>query len=289
MWAGRAVREEALIGRQMGLVRRLRVTPRLWGQPWFEKSLLLYWMSAVGYRLGWGPELAPRLPVALLAVAFLAFYWWILEREFGCLAASMATWILGTGAAWVGFGFAGVTDLPLAATFSAAMLLALPWIGRGERRWLPITAALLGVALLGKYGVAAVLALRLLAASVMQPGGFPAATRSGRVPVRLPCVWHLAVLPAQRLSVCAGGLGASVWPLYCQGFLVTHSTGGSWPAGVGGAAAVVDAAGGIAGCIARQIVFSRSRHPIRAATVRERSSTLAWDTAICGASFCWCR
>jgi len=137
------------------------VTPRLWGQPWFEKSPLLYWMSASGFRLGWGPELAPRLPVALMAVAFLAFYWWILNREFGCPAATLATWILGTGAAWVGFGYAAVTDLPLAATFSAAMLLALPWIGRGDRRWLPLAAVLMGFAMLGKYGVAAVLAAPL--------------------------------------------------------------------------------------------------------------------------------
>ncbi len=137
------------------------VTPRLWGRPWFEKSPLLYWMSAAGFRLGAGPEMAPRLPVALLAVVFLAFYWWILNREFGCLAASMATWILGTGAAWVGFGYAGVTDIPLAATFSAAMLLALPWIGRGDRRWLPLAAAFLGLAVLAKYAVAAVLAAPL--------------------------------------------------------------------------------------------------------------------------------
>src|SRR5579871_6503231 len=42
------------------------VTPRLWGELWFEKPALLYWMSATGFRLGLGPELAPRLPVALL-------------------------------------------------------------------------------------------------------------------------------------------------------------------------------------------------------------------------------
>jgi len=137
------------------------VTPRLWGQPWFEKSPLLYWMSGAGYRLGLGLELAPRLPVALLAVAFLAFYWWILNREFGCAAASLATWILGTSAVWVGFGYTGVTDLPLAATFSAGMLLALPWIGRGDRRWLPLTAVLMGLAMLAKYAVAAVLAAPL--------------------------------------------------------------------------------------------------------------------------------
>ena len=99
--------------------------------------------------------------MALLAVAFLVFYWWILRREFGQQSATLATWILATAAAWLGFGYAGVTDLPLAATFSAAMLLALPWIGRGDERWLPLVAALLGLALLGKYAVAAVLAAPL--------------------------------------------------------------------------------------------------------------------------------
>jgi 4-amino-4-deoxy-L-arabinose transferase-like glycosyltransferase len=50
------------------------ITPRLWGAPWFEKPPLLYWMSGVGFRLGLGTELAPRLPGALLAITFLAFY-----------------------------------------------------------------------------------------------------------------------------------------------------------------------------------------------------------------------
>src|SRR5215469_1000680 len=100
------------------------VTPRLWGEPWFEKPPLLYWMAAVGFRFGLGPELAPRLPVAILAVAFLSFYWWVLRREFGCAAAWFSTLILGTCAGWIGFSQIGVTDLPLAATFSAAMLLA---------------------------------------------------------------------------------------------------------------------------------------------------------------------
>src|ERR1035438_2283376 len=44
------------------------VTPRLWGQPWFEKPALLYWMTAAGFRTGLGPDLAPRLPVAILSV-----------------------------------------------------------------------------------------------------------------------------------------------------------------------------------------------------------------------------
>ncbi|MDQ1473545.1 MAG: hypothetical protein QOJ99_5025, partial [Bryobacterales bacterium] len=39
------------------------ITPRLWGHPWFEKPVLLYWLIAAGFKLGLGPDLAPRLPV----------------------------------------------------------------------------------------------------------------------------------------------------------------------------------------------------------------------------------
>ncbi len=138
------------------------ITPRLWGQPWFEKPALLYWMSAAGFRLGLGPELAPRLPVALLALAFLAFYWLILRREFGAKAAGYAALILGTSLGWVGFSQIGVTDLPMTAAFAAAMLLALPWIAKGDARWLPAVSALLAIAVLAKGLVPLVLAAPLV-------------------------------------------------------------------------------------------------------------------------------
>ena len=138
------------------------ITPRLLGRPWFEKPALLYWMEAVAFRAGLGSELAPRLPVAIMAVAFLAFYWWILRREFSCLAANFATAILGTSAAWMVSSQIGTTDLPLAATYSAAMLLALPWVRRRDAKPLPYVAALLGLAVLAKGPVALALACPLL-------------------------------------------------------------------------------------------------------------------------------
>jgi 4-amino-4-deoxy-L-arabinose transferase-like glycosyltransferase len=139
------------------------ITPRLWGQPWFEKPALLYWLQGAAFRLGLGTELAPRLPIGLLSVAFLAFYWWILRREFGCLAAWFATAILGTTGAWIVFSHVGVTDLPLAATFSAAMLLALPWVAKRDTRFLPAASAMLGFAVLAKGLVPLVLAVPLFA------------------------------------------------------------------------------------------------------------------------------
>jgi len=139
----------ASIGREMA-VSGDWVTPRLWGQPWFEKPALTYWMIALGVRAGLGPELGPRLPVALLSVGFLTFYYFALRREFGRLAGLYASAILATSAGWLAFSQVAVTDLPMSACFSAAMLLALRWIDTGGRRTLVAAGALLGAAVLAK-------------------------------------------------------------------------------------------------------------------------------------------
>lgn len=159
----------AAIGREMARSGDW-ITPRLWGAPWFEKPALLYWMSAMGFRLGLGPELAPRLPVATLALAFLGLYWWLLRREFGTEPAWYATLILGTSLGWMAFSQIGVTDLPMTAAFAAAMLCALPWIAKGDTRFLPLVGALLGVAVLAKGLVPLVLAVPLGLAPVVSGG-----------------------------------------------------------------------------------------------------------------------
>ena len=133
------------------------VTPQLWGQPWFEKPPLLYWMSAGAFRLGLGPDWAPRLPVVLAAVAFLVFFWRMLDREFGCFTARMSTLMLATMAGWVGFSQVGHMDLLLTASFSAAVLLTLPWVSKGDTRLLPWASAMLGIAVLAKSLVPLVL------------------------------------------------------------------------------------------------------------------------------------
>ncbi len=128
------------------------ITPYLRGRPWFEKPALLYWMTGAGFRLGLGPELAPRLPVALLSLAFLAFFWWRLRLEWDARVASFATAMLATSAGWLTYSHIAVTDLPLAVFFAAAVLLALPWYtGRSAyARELTASAACLGLAVLAK-------------------------------------------------------------------------------------------------------------------------------------------
>jgi len=143
------------IGRAMAQTGDL-ITPRLWGQPWFEKPPLLYWLIAAGFHAGLGPELAPRLPVALLSLAFLAFYWDRLRRLWDERVAWCSVAILATTAGWVALSGIAVADIPLAVFFSAAVLLAL------ERRHTP-AAASLGLAVLAKSLVGPVLFLPVLA------------------------------------------------------------------------------------------------------------------------------
>jgi 4-amino-4-deoxy-L-arabinose transferase-like glycosyltransferase len=74
----------------------------------------------------------------------------------------MATLILGTSGFWVGYSQNGVTDIPLAATYSAAMLLAMPWVAKRDTRYLPLAAAMFGLAVLAKGLVPLALAAPLL-------------------------------------------------------------------------------------------------------------------------------
>ena len=151
----------AAIGREMARSGDW-ITPRLWGEPWFEKPALLYWMTGIAFRLGLGDDLAPRLPVAIVSVVFLALYFHLLRRQFGERPALFATAILGTSAGWIGMSHAGVVDIPLAATFSLAVLLARPWVQTGDRSQLGYASGCLGLAVLAKGGVALVLILPVL-------------------------------------------------------------------------------------------------------------------------------
>jgi 4-amino-4-deoxy-L-arabinose transferase-like glycosyltransferase len=137
----------AAIGRAMAATGDW-ITPRLWGHPWFEKPALLYWMTAAGFKAGLGADLAPRLPVALVSVAFLIYFFVVLRREFGERAAWYSATMLATSAGWLAYSHVAITDLPMSAAFAAAMLELLPEGAPLRSRFR--TGALLGLAVIAK-------------------------------------------------------------------------------------------------------------------------------------------
>ncbi len=131
------------------------ITPRLWGTPWFEKPVLLYWLTGLGFRLDLGPEVAPRLPVALLSLSFLAFFWHRVRTLWDGRVATYAVALLSTSVGWLAYSHIAITDIPLAIAFSAALLISLEGDLSG-RRAIAVGAAL-GLAVLAKSLVGLVL------------------------------------------------------------------------------------------------------------------------------------
>lgn len=127
------------------------ITPRLWGLPWFEKPALLYWMTGVGSLLGLGPENAPRLPVALVAVLLCLFLFRYLKPRLGCGIALHSSILLAGTMGWLAFGSVGVTDVPLTGCLTVSVLLVV----FGGPAW--VAGAFLGLAVMAKGLVALVL------------------------------------------------------------------------------------------------------------------------------------
>jgi 4-amino-4-deoxy-L-arabinose transferase-like glycosyltransferase len=108
------------------------VTPRLYGQPWFEKPILYYWAAALGFRLHLSAEWAARFPSALAALATALAASWLAARFYGrdqdwaYDPALVAPLIFSTSVAAIGFARAGTPDM----LFSACIVLAMACAAR---------------------------------------------------------------------------------------------------------------------------------------------------------------
>ncbi|MGH9612166.1 MAG: glycosyltransferase family 39 protein, partial [Bryobacteraceae bacterium] len=108
-------------------------------------------------------EWAARLPLALISLAFLWFFYRTLAREFSPRVALAATGILATSGGWVAYSFVSVTDLPMSTALGAAMLIgvfgpsAIPSRARSPKVLGVWAGLFLGLAVLAKGFVPLVL------------------------------------------------------------------------------------------------------------------------------------
>jgi 4-amino-4-deoxy-L-arabinose transferase-like glycosyltransferase len=106
------------------------VTPRLFGQPWFEKPILYYWIAAIGFRLHFPSEWAARLPSAFAALAAAVAIGWLAWKFYGATAplawnpALLAPVIFSTSVAAIGFARAATPDMLFSACIALAMASA---------------------------------------------------------------------------------------------------------------------------------------------------------------------
>lgn len=139
------------------------VTPRLYGEPWFEKPVLYYWGAAAAFRVFGVNEFAARLPSALAALLATLALAALARRLYGKLAAQFVVLMLPTCVGMFGFARAATTDMLFSAALTLAMACATVLVGfpagtRPERYWLLLFGGALGLGMLAKGPAAIVLA-----------------------------------------------------------------------------------------------------------------------------------
>jgi 4-amino-4-deoxy-L-arabinose transferase-like glycosyltransferase len=155
------------------------VTPRLYGQPWFEKPILYYWAAGLGFALHLSAEWAARLPSAFAALAATIGIGWLGwkhydDRDLARSPAVLAPLLFATSVAAIGFARAASPDMLFSASITLALASAAcifrhndalrgatppdPSRSRGNKSPLFLFGAFLGLAVLAKGPAAIVLA-----------------------------------------------------------------------------------------------------------------------------------
>jgi 4-amino-4-deoxy-L-arabinose transferase-like glycosyltransferase len=103
------------------------ITPRLYGQPWFEKPILYYWTAAIGFKLHLSAEWSARLPSALAGLAAAIAIGWLAVKHYRGNANSLespsllAPLIFASSVAGIGLARAATPDMLFSASITLAM------------------------------------------------------------------------------------------------------------------------------------------------------------------------
>jgi 4-amino-4-deoxy-L-arabinose transferase-like glycosyltransferase len=148
------------------------LTPRLCGEPYYDKPVGFHWTVAASLSLFGATTAAARLPSALAALWALATTAWWAHRIRDRAAARLSAAMLGTSLLFVGLGRFGSIDMLFAALLTAA--IARLSVAADEldpsRRSLLVSYALLALAALVKGPVALLLAMPpFVAAAIASP------------------------------------------------------------------------------------------------------------------------
>lgn len=186
----------AQVAREM-LARHDWITPTLGGQPWMEKPPLYYWQAMLAYSIFGVSDWAARLPSAIDA-SFMVVGIYFFLRQFRPGFQIDGALMTASAAGIIGFARAASMDMPLAATFTLAMLAWYAWYESQSKVYLAFACALLALGMLAKGPVAPFLALAIVVVFALAKGDLRLILRTLWFPgillfcaVALP--WYVAV------------------------------------------------------------------------------------------------
>jgi 4-amino-4-deoxy-L-arabinose transferase-like glycosyltransferase len=113
------------------------ITPRLNGEPWFEKPVLMYWGVAASFAIFGVGEFAARFPSAFGATLCVFFIYFACRRLWGRPTAVWACLILASSVGYFAFARAASMDMPLTICLTMALVCFLMGYNSNsaDRRW----------------------------------------------------------------------------------------------------------------------------------------------------------
>jgi hypothetical protein len=192
------------------------LTPTLNGQPYHDKPVLFYWLTALSMHAFGQNAWAARLPSAITATTGVLLTAWWGTRFVGPLTGTVGALMLATTGLYVALGRLTMLDMAFSFWLSAALLYGSAWGLGGRSHVWPVwpVYALVALAVLTKGPVALVLATLTLGVFTYRTG----------IPVR---EWRIGQ------GVLVFGLIAGSWylaaaivePTYMRDFLWIQNVG----------------------------------------------------------------
>ena len=146
----------AQVAREM-LERHDWITPTLQGKHWLEKPVFYYWEAMASFAIFGVTDSAARLPAAFDAALMIAAIYFFL-RCFRRGSEEDGALITAGSAAIIAFARAAATDMPLAASFTIALLAWYAWHESDKRMHLAAFYVFVALGMLAKGPVAPALA-----------------------------------------------------------------------------------------------------------------------------------
>ena len=97
------------------------LSPRIYGDFWYDKPPLFYWLEAVSFSLLGVSTFSARLPSALIAAGTVLYVYGTAERLFSRRIAFTGAFILASSLEFIVIARAAVTDMTLTAALTAAL------------------------------------------------------------------------------------------------------------------------------------------------------------------------
>lgn len=101
------------------------ISPRIYGDFWYDKPPMYYWLVAAAFKIFGFGEFAVRFPSALLAVSGAVLVYLAGRKLFNERAGLLAALVLATSLEYFYLGNAAVTDMTLTFFLTAALLAFL--------------------------------------------------------------------------------------------------------------------------------------------------------------------